>query len=334
MAPRSVIFGLAGTKLTEKEKNFFQDVDPWGFILFARNTETGPQINALTDELRQCIGRDVPILIDQEGGRVQRLRAPEWREWLPPLDQMAMVSHENAAEAMFLRYRMIAHELKALGIDVNCAPMLDVATNEAHEIILNRCYGRDANTVAQMGRSVADGLLAGGVLPIIKHIPGHGRGSLDSHHELPVVTATKEELDTTDFEAFRQLNDLPMAMTAHIKYSAFDTEECATLSDPMMSVIRRDIGFKGLLMTDDLSMKALTGSFEEKVHKATFVGNDMMLHCNGDMAEMTEIASVTPKLSGASKRRAAAALDMRKAPEDFDLKEAENRFASLLKTSN
>lgn len=334
MAPRSVIFGIEGTTLSDVEKSFFKKVDPWGVILFARNLETSEQIIALTSELRECLGRDVPILIDQEGGRVQRLRAPEWREWLPPLEQMAIVAPENAKEAMYLRYRIIAQELHALGIDVNCAPMLDVPTDQAHAIILDRCYGRTPDLVAQMGRVAADGLLAGGVLPIVKHIPGHGRGNLDSHLELPVVDASKDVLDKTDFEPFRQLSDLPMAMTAHIKYSDIDAENCATMSDPMMSVIRRTIGFKGLLMTDDLSMKALSGTLSQRVHKALFVGCDMILHCNGDMAEMEEIAGMTPKLSGGSKRRANAALEMRNLPDEFDLAQGENRFASLLNTAN
>ncbi|GLQ34808.1 glycosyl hydrolase [Amylibacter marinus] len=327
---RAGIFGLSGTSLTSEEAAFFKDVTPWGFILFARNIETPDQVRALTRELRDTVGHDAPILIDQEGGRVQRLRAPQWREWPAPLDQMAQVAPENARQAMELRYRIIAHELRDLGIDVNCAPMLDIATDASHEIILNRCYGHDVDSVADMGRAAADGLLAGGVLPIIKHIPGHGRANLDSHLELPVVNTPMAELDSTDFEAFRRLKDLPMAMTAHITYSDIDPENCATLSDPMMSIIRRKIGFKGLLMSDDLSMKALSGSLADRVQKSLFVGVDMMLHCNGDMDEMQEVASNLPRLSGGAKRRAAAALELRKTPEAFDIEAADATFASLL----
>ena len=272
MAPRAAIFGCEGLKLSEEEHRFFRDADPWGFILFARNIDSADQVYGLCNDLRDAVGRTAPVLIDQEGGRVQRLRSPTWREWLPPLEQMQKVAPEHAREAMALRYRLIAHELRDIGIDVNCAPMLDIACDESHEIIENRCFGRDVDTVAEMGRACAEGLLAGGVLPIIKHIPGHGRGSADSHHELPVISTSKEVLAETDFTPFSRLSDLPMAMTAHIVYSDIDPDLPATLSRDMVALIRDEIGFQGLLMTDDLSMKALSGTFAERTQTALGAG--------------------------------------------------------------
>jgi beta-N-acetylhexosaminidase len=330
MTMNAAIFGCAGTVLSSHEAAFFADAKPWAFILFARNLDTPEQIKKLCNDLREAVGYNAPILIDQEGGRVARLRAPQWREWLPPLEQMACVSPENARQAMVLRYRLIAHELHALGIDVNCAPMLDVPTPDAHEIITNRCYGTTPDTVAEMGRACAEGLLAGGVLPIIKHIPGHGRGSADSHYELPVVDTDAGALDTIDFEPFRRLSDLPMAMTAHIVYSAFDADACATVSPTMIDIIRNSIGFDGLLMTDDLSMKALKGTFAQRTSASLNAGCDVVLHCNGDMDEMTQIMASVPVLSDKSLARANAAADMRKPPEPFDADAADRLFASLL----
>ncbi|MEM7241595.1 MAG: glycoside hydrolase family 3 N-terminal domain-containing protein, partial [Pseudomonadota bacterium] len=216
----AMIFGLGGQELTKNEIAFFKDIDPWGFILFSRNLDKPAQIKALTDSLRDLLGRDCPILIDQEGGRVARLQPPDFTEWLPPLDQNAKVAPEDARQAMSLRYRIIAKELRDVGVDVNCAPMLDVPQSNTHPIITNRCYGHDVDTISEMGRAVAESLLAGGVLPIIKHIPGHGRGSVDSHLELPKVLADKKLLSDIDFEPFRRLSDLPMAMTAHVVYDA------------------------------------------------------------------------------------------------------------------
>lgn len=326
----AVIFGCQGLTLSADERAFFADAQPWAFILFARNLDTPAQIQKLCSDLRDSVGRNAPILIDQEGGRVARLRAPQWREWLPPLEQMACVAPENARQAMVLRYRLIAHELHALGIDVNCAPMLDVPTPEAHEIITNRCYGTAPDTVAEMGRACAEGLLAGGVLPIIKHIPGHGRGSADSHFELPVVDCDADTLDKIDFEPFRRLSDLPMAMTAHIVYTAFDADACATVSPTMIDIIRTSIGFDGLLMTDDLSMKALKGTFAQRTSASLNAGCDVVLHCNGEMDEMTQIMTQVPTLTGKSLIRATAAEDLRKTPDPFDADHADSLFASLL----
>lgn len=326
----AAIFGCKGTALSEAEADFFREVSPWGFILFARNLKNPGQIRKLTTDLRAAVGRDAPILIDQEGGRVARLKAPQWQEWMPPLDQMAKVKPENARQAMALRYRIIAYELHKLGIDVNCAPMLDIACADSHEIILNRCYGRDVESVAEMGRAVAEGLLAGGVLPVIKHIPGHGRANMDSHFELPRLDTPAEILEETDFVPFQNLSDLPMAMTAHIVYEAFDDQACCTVSPAMVAKIREFIGFDGLLMTDDLSMKALKGSFAERTKSALAAGCDIILHCNGDMEEMKWIAAELPMLCGKAEDRANSALAARITPMPFQKVEAMTRFNDLI----
>ncbi len=325
--PAACILGCEGLQLTTAEKQFFKAADPWGFILFARNLSSSDQIRALTCEIRNTMGRNVPILIDQEGGRVQRLRAPEWAEWLPPLLQIKNSPDSGLIE---LRYRIIAAELYALGIDVNCAPMLDIANADSHEIIKNRCFGHDAKTVTKMGRAAANGLLKGGVLPIIKHIPGHGRATMDSHFNLPQLETPLSTLQTSDFIPFRQLADLPMAMTAHITYTDIDPENCATQSAKVIKTIRTDMAFDGLIMTDDLSMKALKGSFKDRC-KASFNAKcDVVLHCNGVMAEMMQVAKATPALSGKALARANAALQMRQAPDAFDIDAAKDKFAQTM----
>jgi len=325
--PAACIFGCEGLHLTAAEKQFFQTANPWGFILFARNLTDANQIRALTTDIRQTMGRNVPILIDQEGGRVQRLRAPDWSEWLSPLDHVTQNPDICSIE---LRYRIIAAELQALGIDVNCAPMLDIATADSHEIIENRCFGRDPETVTKMGRAAASGLLAGGVLPIIKHIPGHGRANMDSHFELPKLDTPFATLQASDFIPFKQLSDLPMAMTAHITYTGIDPDNCATQSTKVINTIRTDMGFDGLIMTDDLSMKALNGSFADRCNASFGAGCDVVLHCNGVMAEMVQVAAATPALSGKSLARADAALKMRQTPGAFDLKAAKSEFAQMM----
>ncbi|MCP5072816.1 MAG: beta-N-acetylhexosaminidase [Rhodobacteraceae bacterium] len=331
MAARACIFGCEGLQLSSEEVGFFRKADPWGFILFARNVENPDQLRALTSDLRAAVGRDAPILVDQEGGRVARMRAPHWREWTPPLKFVAQAGPENAGNAMRLRYRLIAHELLSVGIDVNCAPMLDIAQDISHPIIRNRCYGSDPETVARMGRAAAEAMLSGGVLPIIKHIPGHGRASLDTHHDLPVLDTPLNTLQTSDFAPFAALADLPMAMTAHIVYSAIDPENCATLSKPVISVIRSSIGFDGLLMTDDLSMKALKGGFADRAETALAAGCDLILHCNGNRAEMDAILAAVPRLTGKGQIRADKALAARVSPADFDADAADAALAGLLK---
>jgi beta-N-acetylhexosaminidase len=311
MAARAAIFGCAGPVLGADERAFFAEAEPWGFILFARNVEAPEQLRRLTASLRDAVGRDAPVLIDQEGGRVARLRAPAWREWPPALDECARLpSREARARAMHLRYRAIADELARVGIDVNCAPVLDLVRADTHPVIRDRGYGEDPAEVAATGRAVAEGLIAGGVLPVMKHVPGHGRATLDSHLALPEVGAGRAELEA-DFAPFRALADLPMAMTAHVVYRALDPGAPATQSAAVVRLIRDEIGFDGLLMTDDLSMRALRGGFAERAQRALVAGCDVILHCNGEVAEMAEVASTAPELAGEAARRAEAALALR-----------------------
>ena len=323
----ATIFGCHGTALSATEASFFRDADPFGFILFDRNLEDAKQIQRLCDSLRDAVGRDAPILIDQEGGRVQRLRPPLATQWLPPLDDVARFG-ENAPRAMYLRYRIIAAELMDLGIDANCAPMVDIAVEETHEFLKNRCYGSDLQTVIQVGQAVAGGLLDGGVLPVLKHIPGHGRARADSHHDLPIVDTNGEVLRQSDFAAFAALNDIPMGMTAHITYSAFD-DRPATLSPKMMGLIREDIGFDGLIMTDDISMKALTGSLAELSRLSIDAGCDVVLHCNGTMSDMEDVAGAAGRLSEHAERRAHAALACRRSPDPVDISHLHAQLEAL-----
>jgi len=313
----ATIFGCEGLRLSEEEKAFFRDACPFGFILFARNIETADQVRALCEELRACVDHHAPILIDQEGGRVQRFRAPLATEFVPPLDQVASAG-KNAERAMYLRYRIIAHELLSLGVDANCAPMVDVANAATHPFLKNRCYGEDPAQIARIGRAVANGLLDGGVLPVVKHMPGHGRTLVDSHFDLPTVTATEAELEA-DFLPFEALNDLPMGMTGHLVFTAFD-DQPATTSAKMMGLIREKIGFGGLIMTDDINMKALQGSLSDLSRASIAAGCDVVLHCNGELAEMLEVAGAAGEMTDAGQTRAEAALAMRKTPETVDIK--------------
>ncbi len=324
----ATIFGCSGAVLTADERAFFRDCDPFGFILFARNVETPDQLRHLTATLRDAVGRDAPILVDQEGGRVQRLRSPHWREWLPPLDQV-LAAGPLAPHVMALRARLMAAELRAVGIDANCAPCADLALPETHPFLKNRCYGSDPAQVAQIARAVADGFLAGGVLPVIKHLPGHGRSTADTHHDLPTVTVSAQTLHDTDFAPFRALNDLPMAMTAHIVFAAHDAANPATQSPEMIRVIRDEIGFAGLLMTDDLNMQALAGTLAERTVRSLAAGCDIALHCKGDMAEMQAVATAAGRMTAATADRAAHALRCRRDPDLADLAALEAEFAAL-----
>jgi beta-N-acetylhexosaminidase len=326
---RAVIFGVAGPGLTEDERAFFAEADPWGFILFGRNVREPGQVRRLVADLREAVGRDAPVLIDQEGGRVARLGPPHWRRWTPVMRLFDNGDEEAALEAVGLRYRIIAAELSALGIDVNCAPLLDVPAPEGHGIIGDRALGGAPDVVARRGRAICKGLRAGGVLPVIKHLPGHGRAPVDSHLSLPLVMAERGALEAVDFAAFRPLAGEALGMTAHVVYTAIDRERCATLSTDMIRVIRREIGFDGLLMTDDLSMKALDGTMTARAGAALEAGCDVILHCNGDMVEMREIAAAVPSLAGAAKRRAARAEAERGRAAAFDAAEADARYAEL-----
>ncbi len=324
----ATILDADGFRLSADEVAFFRDADPYGFILFARNIDTPDQVRALCADMRNAVGRECPITIDQEGGRVQRLRAPTWREWLPPLD-FVTAAGDQAERAMYLRGRIIADELRAVGVDSNCAPMVDIATDTTHDFLRNRCYGFDAATVATLGRAMGQGMLDGGVLPVVKHIPGHGRATLDSHFDLPRVDAPAEALMPTDFAPFKALADMPMGMTAHLVYEAYD-DAPATLSPKMMKVIRDDIGFDSLIMTDDISMKALSGSLTDLSRAALDAGCDVILHCNGTLAERMEVATAAGQMTDAAQARADAALAMRHAPDDIDISAADAELEALL----
>lgn len=309
----TILGGIAGLSLTADEAAFFRDADPWGFILFGRNVDSPDQLRRLTGQLREAVGRDAVITVDQEGGRVQRLRAPHWTDWPEPLDQAAA-----GLRAMWLRYHLIGHELRAVGIDSNCAPTLDVAQADTHPFLRNRCLGSDPDRVAELGRAAADGLLAAGVLPVVKHMPGHGRAIADSHHDLPVVEAAEAELQALDFAPFRALSDLPMGMTAHIRFPALD-DAPATASSRMIALIRQDIGFDGLLMTDDITMNALSGTEAERASASLTAGCDLVLHCNGTIAQMQPVVAAAGTMSAEAGRRAEAALARRVAPQRADI---------------
>jgi beta-N-acetylhexosaminidase len=329
--PRAVVLGCLGPRPTADERRFFAAVDPWGFILFARNVETPAQLARLTTELRDAVGRGAPILIDQEGGQVARLRGPAWREWTPALDECARLpTRELRVAAMRLRYRLIAAELAQVGIDVDAAPVLDLVHPETHAVIRNRAYGADPAEVAAVGRAVAEGLLAGGVLPVMKHMPGQGRAALDSHHDLPRVAASRDALDA-DFAPFRALADLPVAMTAHVVYDAIDAQAPATLSAAAIGLIRGEIGFDGLLLTDDLSMRALEGPIADRARRAIAAGVDMLLHCNGDPDEAAAVAEAAPALAGDAARRADAALARRGAAVLEEVAALDAAYAALVR---
>lgn len=328
-AQGAFIFGCAGPGLSRDERAFFREASPWGFILFSRNVEDPEQLRWLTTELREAVGREAPIFIDQEGGRVARLRPPHWRAWLPPLDQVAQ-NRRHAARAMLIRYRLIADELQRVGIDGNCAPVLDLAQSDTHPILRNRCYGDNVVQVAEIAAAAAEGLITGGVLPVIKHIPGHGRATADSHLELPRVTAKEKVLRVSDLLAFQAVSGLPIAMTAHVVYEALDPDHPATTSPRVIAMIRETIGFSGLLMTDDISMQALSGSLEARSRAALVAGCDLVLHCNGEMDEMEAIAAEAGGMNAAAQARADAALAWRRAPEPVDIAALEAEFEALM----
>ena len=332
MSARATIFGLKGPALRDSEISFFREADPWGFILFARNVETPKQLARLCVSLRNVVGRDAPIFIDQEGGRVQRLRAPQWRDAPPAavFGQLYSTDAEAALEASWLNHRLIANELRASGIDADCAPCLDLAIEGADAVIGDRAYGSDVEVIAALGQSAMDGLMAGGVAPVIKHVPGHGRADADSHFHLPRVKGPLDLLTGTDFAPFAALKHAPMGMTAHIVYDALDTSAPATMSEAAIGYIRDTIGFEGLLMTDDLSMRALSGSFAERTRRSFAAGCDVVLHCNGDRNEMEDIADAAPLLSGKALERAETAEAAREQMEDFDPAEGLKQLNALL----
>jgi beta-N-acetylhexosaminidase len=329
--PNAVIFGCAGPSLSPDERAFFRDADPVGFILFKRNCESPDQLRALVGELRATVGRgEAPVLIDQEGGRVARLQPPHWRAYPAPAT-LGALGGERAREAVHLVTRLIAADLADLGITVDCLPVLDVPQPGADPVIGDRAYSRDPADVARLGRAACEGLIEGGVLPVIKHIPGHGRAQVDTHHALPQVTATRAELEAADFAPFRALADMPWAMTAHIVYTAIDADAPATLSAPVIrDIIRASMGFDGVLVSDDLSMNALGGPIGSRAGRALVAGCDLALHCNGNPAEMTEVAAAVASITPDARRRVDRALARRRSPAPLDRRAAEARLDALL----
>jgi beta-N-acetylhexosaminidase len=324
----ATILDATGLRLTAQEKVLFRAVKPFGFILFARNIDTPDQVRALCDEMREAAGHNAVITVDQEGGRVQRLRGPIWRDWTAPLD-FVQAAGANAAQAMYIRYRLIAQELHDVGIDSNCAPMVDVAGPQTHAFLRNRCYGTDAAQVAALGRAAADGMLAGGVLPVVKHMPGHGRATMDSHFDLPSVGAAHADLASCDFASFKTLNDLPMGMTAHLVYDAIDPRP-ATLSPVMMQLIRDEIGFDNLIMTDDISMKALEGGVDQISRDALAAGCDVILYCNASLEDRSLVADAAGEMTDAAQTRAERALSMRVTPDEIDISALTAKLDALL----
>ncbi len=327
--PRACILGCSGLELTAAERAFFREADPWGFILFRRNVATPEQVRRLVDDLRDSTGGDdAPVLVDQEGGRVQRFAPPHWPAY-PPGRAYGGLASDDRREVAWLGARLMAHDLAALGVTVDCLPVLDTPEPGADDVIGDRAYATEPGAIAELGRAAAEGLMAGGVLPVMKHIPGHGRARADSHERLPVVDAPLAELEARDFLPFRAHADLPMAMTAHIVFTAIDPERPATTSPAVIAeTIRGAIGFQGLLISDDLSMNALEGSLGERATAALAAGCDIALHCNGDAREMEGVVGASPPMAGTAEARAAAALARLAPPQAFDAADARTRFAA------
>lgn len=329
---RAFVCGCRGPVLAEDERAFLRDSDPLGVILFGRNVQSPQQIAALTADIRDSLGRDALVLVDQEGGRVQRLGPPHWRRY-PAASRFGAIDDPDARERVIrIGARLIAHDLASVGIDVDCLPVLDVPIEGAHDVIGARAYGDDPAVVARFGRAAALGLLDGGVLPVMKHVPGHGRASVDSHLALPTVHAPIGDLDRDDFEPFRLNRDLPAAMTAHVVYADVDPERPATISPIVIEqVVRGTIGFDGLLFSDDLSMKALPGTFRQKAEWLFAAGVDVALHCNGDRNEAASVAAVAPEIEGrTAERLMRARTAMSCSSDSFDPVDAAAEFDRLL----
>lgn len=328
------ITGLAGTELSAAEATVLRVAKPCGIILFARNVAAPEQVKRLTQAAAKAIGSDILVLVDQEGGRVRRLLPPHWRE-LPPAAAYGRLYErdpEEACRSARLAARLIAAELRAVGINTNCAPVLDVPAKGCHDIIGDRAYGRRVKQVIALARAVAEGYAAGGVLPVIKHMPGHGRATKDSHLELPVVTASRAALSRTDFAAFRALADMPAAMTAHVVFSAIDKDNPASTSERVTREIMREaIGFDGLLMSDDLGMKALSGSMTERARAVIDAGSDLALVCSGELSDTEAAAEAAPRLAGASLQRFQRACGIFRQQEPFDVVEARTSLEHALR---
>ena len=334
MAPRAFITGLSGTAITADERALLRATTPWGLILFKRNVGTPAQVKALIDEFREIVGRpEAPVLVDQEGGRVQRLGPPQWPAYPPGAAYGRLYERDPAlgVAAAKLGGRLIAADLAALGITVDCLPVADVPVSGSDAVIGDRAYGNTPAKVAALAGAAAAGLMEGGVLPVLKHLPGHGRATADSHLRLPVVGTERATLESTDFAAFQPLRGLAMGMTAHVVFTSLDRELPATTSPTIISqVIRGFIGFDGLLMSDDLSMGALSGSLTDRTRAALAAGCDVGLHCNGNLAEMQAVAGAAPELTGAAAWRADAALAARQAPKPLDVAAAWAELARMM----
>jgi len=328
------IFGCAGTTLLPEESAFFRDAQPWGFILFGRNIVDRDQARRLTSALRETIGdARAPVLIDQEGGRVMRLKPPTWPERPPQarFGRLHEISPDAAREAAYLNARLIAHDLVEVGVNVDCMPVLDVPVEGADNVIGDRAFSRDPAVIIELGRAVIEGLIEGGVLPVMKHTPGHGRATADTHFALPHVATSVAELSAADFVPFRSLNACPMAMTAHVVYDAIDPQRPATTSPKVIrDVIRREIGFEGLLLSDDVSMGALAGTLSARARAALFAGCDIVLHCNGKIDEMKGVAEEAKPLEGLPLKRAEQALSHLSTPDAFDPAAAGARLTALM----
>jgi beta-N-acetylhexosaminidase len=333
MRARAFITGVAGLTLSAEERVFLRETLPWGLILFKRNISTAAQVIELISAFREAVGWQAPVLVDQEGGRVQRLGPPHWPVYPPGACYGALYDRDPTAglAAARLAGRLMAADLRALGIDVDCLPIADVPVPGSDPVIGDRAYGTDPAKVTAIAAALAQGLQVGGVLPVLKHLPGHGRATVDSHHALPVVDADRATLEVTDFAAFRPLAHLPMGMTAHVVFSALDPMSPATTSGTIVrQMIRGSIGFEGLLMSDDIAMNALSGTIAERTRAAFAAGCDLVLHCNGDLHEMTAVAAESPVISGETAWRADTALAGRTIPEEFDVAAARRIFDQLI----
>jgi beta-N-acetylhexosaminidase len=330
---RAFITGVSGPALTDEERAFLREAEPWGLILFRRNVADPDALHGLIDDVRTTLGCAAPVLIDQEGGRVQRLGPPFWPAYPPGAAYGTLYdrNRQTGLAAARLGARLIATDLASLGIDVDCMPVADLPVAGADPVVGDRAYGNEPAKVAAIADAIAQGLNEGGVLPVVKHIPGHGRATADSHKRLPVVDADRAVLEATDFAAFRPLAALPLAMTAHVVFTAIDPIAPATVSPTIVrDVIRDSIGFRGLLMSDDISMGALSGSVAERTRAAIAAGCDLVLHCNGEMPEMLAVAAEAPLLAGEAGRRAAAALAAKRPAAPINLASARSEFLRLM----
>lgn len=333
--PKALVLGLTSLSFSVEERAFLMKANPWGLILFKRNIASRDQIRSLITEFRSLVGRaNAPVLIDQEGGRVQRMTLPEWKKHPPAAHYLRAAKGDvtKARDYAYLGARLIAHDLHEVGITINCAPVLDCPVEGATDAIGDRAFASDPDVIAPLARAFAEGLMDGGVLPVIKHLPGHGRAMVDSHLDLPVVTASRADLSARDFKPFRALADLPIGMTAHLRFDAIDPTRPATLSPIMINeIIRGEIGFQGLLISDDLSMKALGGTFQSRTEALFAAGCDIALHCNGEIAEAEAVADAAPKLTGEALRRADLALSRCSPPKsEIDPVDAARKLADLL----